>query len=643
MSIIRNEPTKAVLDFLKTHEFYKAFIALEQESGVRLHSFGKEIDFLYDLLMDGRFEDAEKFITPLNSRPEFNYSQVLFEIRKEKFLESLENSDSPNLQELVAALKEIESISNKEEFNALCYCLSLNKITDHPDYANWNMWRGRYKCFESSLAFFASIFQVTAYESPDFTLEEAIIGYRNKPQTPNPKESSRYSPSQKVKDSDSSYYENESDNDQESALKKSVSWNMESKEDNEMCEESKKIMIEAIDEHLETPQENVSEERSDHYVPTNYELMNTFDPSYLREISQVKDVQPIRASCFNSDGDYFVLGTNSKSLKICSLHNIVDGLIYNEQQGREQYVDIVFEMHGVHIGSVYCVDWSASGKFIASGSNDKSLKLLKCPDFLTLQENNSETVIYSNGKYLSGEGELPVLHERLLSGHDGTVRAVLFNPVNDALLYSGGLGDACLKVWNTETGHLVQNLKEHKGAIYSIAASGDGQLLTTVGTDRKVKIWDLKSNKSSLNLNAESFSDMNSVSINFSSQNLRSQTHSKIASIYSNKTIAEPITQKLISVGHSDGVVSLWDVTAGKLFSKYTFHTLECRSVEFSSNAMWLATGSFDSTLGLVDVRKGQVFKFEPHMDKIVSVRWHPSLPILLSTSADKTARIFSI
>jgi WD40 repeat protein len=317
--------------------------------------------------------------------------------------------------------------------------------------------------------------------------------------------------------------------------------------------------------------------------------------------------------------------------------------VYNEQQGREQYIDIVFEMHNVHIGSVYCVDWSYSGNFIASGSNDKTIKLLKCPDFLTLQENNSETVIYSNGKYLTGEGELPSIFERTLSGHDGTIRAVLFNPNDDTLLYSGGLGDACLKVWNTETGHCTMSLHEHKGAIYSIAASGDGQIISTVGTDRKIRVWDAKSNKCSFSMNAESFSDMNSVSVNFSINNFKSLTHGKVASIYSNKIQVEASNQKLISVGHNDGVVSLWDLTAGKLFSKYTFHTLECRSVEFSSNAAWLATGSFDSTLGLVEMSKGQVFKLEPHMDKIVSVRWHPSLPILLSTSADKTARIFSI
>jgi hypothetical protein len=34
---------------------------------------------------------------PLRLKKDFNYNKVIFEIRKEYFLETLENSDSPNL------------------------------------------------------------------------------------------------------------------------------------------------------------------------------------------------------------------------------------------------------------------------------------------------------------------------------------------------------------------------------------------------------------------------------------------------------------------------------------------------------------------------------------------------------------------
>lgn len=76
---------------------------------------------------------------PLRLKTDFNFNKVVFEIRKEYFLETLENSDSPNLQDLVNYLQELEALVDRDEFNALVYCLSLNKLSDHPEYANWNI------------------------------------------------------------------------------------------------------------------------------------------------------------------------------------------------------------------------------------------------------------------------------------------------------------------------------------------------------------------------------------------------------------------------------------------------------------------------------------------------------------------------
>mmetsp|Transcript_21392 Transcript_21392/g.20561 ORF Transcript_21392/g.20561 Transcript_21392/m.20561 type:complete len:99 (+) Transcript_21392:355-651(+) len=41
--------------------------------------------------------------------------------------------------------------------------------------------------------------------------------------------------------------------------------------------------------------------------------------STLTQKAILVDGQPIRTACFSPKGDYIVLGTNSKSLKICSL------------------------------------------------------------------------------------------------------------------------------------------------------------------------------------------------------------------------------------------------------------------------------------------------------------------------------------
>jgi WD40 repeat protein len=80
------------------------------------------------------------------------------------------------------------------------------------------------------------------------------------------------------------------------------------------------------------------------------------------------------------------------------------------------------------------------------------------------------------------------------------------------------------------------------------------------------------------------------------------------------------------------------------LFKKLLYHASDCRSVEFSADSRWLASASFDSTIGFVSLQEqNQVFQLRAHSDRVVSAKWHQTLPILISTSADKSARVFTI
>ena len=99
------------------------------------------------------------------------------------------------------------------------------------------------------------------------------------------------------------------------------------------------------------------------------------------------DSQPIRTACFSPNGNYIAFGTNSKSLKICALpqlnqddddEDVGDGNTSDKQ--KVQKLSILFENENHHNGSLYCIDWSRSQKLIASGSNDRSIKILVTPD-----------------------------------------------------------------------------------------------------------------------------------------------------------------------------------------------------------------------------------------------------------------------
>lgn len=40
-----------------------------------------------------------------------------------------------------------------------------------------------------------------------------------------------------------------------------------------------------------------------------------------------------------------------------------------------------WEKENHHTGSIYAIDWSKSKNFIATGSNDKMIKIVKLPEF----------------------------------------------------------------------------------------------------------------------------------------------------------------------------------------------------------------------------------------------------------------------
>ena len=64
--------------------------------------------------------------------------------------------------------------------------------------------------------------------------------------------------------------------------------------------------------------------------------------------------------------------------------------------------------------------------------------------------------------------------------------------------------------------------------------------------------------------------------------------------------------------------------------------------MSYNVDGKFLASAGFDSMIRVMDSANNlSVVKTLSHEDKVVCVRWHPFLPMLLSTSADKTARLW--
>ena len=341
----------------------------------------------------------------------------------------------------------------------------------------------------------------------------------------------------------------------------------------------------------------------------------------------ISDSHPIRCCCFSPKGDYFAIGTNSKSVKIYDLSCLLEtflkkynmmytqipsnrqsntnSILSNSKLNKES-ISLFFEHKNYHFGSIFSIDWSPTGRLIATGSNDKTIKLMNISDLYTINSNN---------KKLINESET---QEIQITGNQGTVRSLCFEPGNDNVLLSANSGENVIKIWDTFKGVNIGCLEGHNSDVNSVKWSNDSHLFASCGLDKTVRFWDIKEHKNINILSAIQYADINDIAI-FSQ---------------SNNTI--------IAVGHTDGLMTIWDFSKQSVIKEIYEHNEQIRSVAFSPDGKYLLSGAFDAKIKIYDVNNNFSFIGEiEHNDKVVSCKWHPEIPLIISTSADKTARVW--
>jgi WD40 repeat protein len=72
--------------------------------------------------------------------------------------------------------------------------------------------------------------------------------------------------------------------------------------------------------------------------------------------------------------------------------------------------------------------------------------------------------------------------------HTNWVRSVAFSP--DGKEVASGSDDNMVKLWNTDTGALLQTLEGHLSTVSSVAFSPDGKRVVSSSGDNTVRLWD---------------------------------------------------------------------------------------------------------------------------------------------------------
>lgn len=125
---------------------------------------------------------------------------------------------------------------------------------------------------------------------------------------------------------------------------------------------------------------------------------------------------------------------------------------------------------------------------VASASDDSRIGIWEIPDKYSFQG-----IQVDAGESSSTDEPSDVSPVKFLQGHSRKVGHVLFHPTARDVLASSS-GDYTVKIWNIETGKDVITLK-HPDMVTSMSFSWDGDRLATVARDKKLRIWDIRSEK----------------------------------------------------------------------------------------------------------------------------------------------------
>ncbi len=284
-----------------------------------------------------------------------------------------------------------------------------------------------------------------------------------------------------------------------------------------------------------------------------------------------------------------------------------------------------------HTHVVTSVAFSPDGRFLLSGSRDKTLKIwdLQTKRLERTLANSTAgiaTVAFSPDGQFFADGNL-----------NGTVRlwtwagkewvgkvaqqvsslAIAFSPDSRHLVSTGG-ADKTLRLWSIQNRQLLtQWHRQDNYWVGAVAFSANGKLLASGGLGQTVDLWDAATGQRLCTVGSHA-QDVTAVA--FSPDG------------------------RLLASASQDATIKLWSLPTGRLVRTLTRHRGRVNAIAFSPSSQLLVSGGQDETVRLWRVQDGTLLRnpFQKNTDKVLSVAFRGDGQAFATGSADNTVQVFT-
>lgn len=239
-----------------------------------------------------------------------------------------------------------------------------------------------------------------------------------------------------------------------------------------------------------------------------------------------------------------------------------------------------------HIDKITSICFSPDGKFLLTGSNDKTAKLW---DVIT-------------GKEI-----------RTFKSHTNAVTSVCFSADGKFVFTSSK--DSTARCWDVLSGKEKYRYLVKNSVVNGVAVSQDKKQVVTGGDDKTIRIWATEAEKETKSFTASD--KINSISLSKDG--------------------------KHIAVGLNNFSIEIYSLS-GSLEMTLKEHTAKVNSVIFSSDNKYILSASDDKSAILWDAKSGKKIKtFSGHTDKVLSANISSNSSFITTGSADKTCKVWDI